>query len=1257
MQEIKKTYLYDAFISYSAEDKTFAEKLEEALENYKPPKDLDLPQHRLNIFRYEADMTGTEYYQSIEEHLQNSAKLIVVCSPSARMSDYVNDEIRRFWKLNDPKNIIPIIVAGIPNNEASRDQEEEMAFPEALCEALQMPLAINYVDIDLTKERLNKRLFEGSWYTLLANIYEISRDKLEQRDRKRQRRQRRIIGGVAITVIVALSILTVVALLQRQIAIQRQREAEWQSRISLSRQLAAQAMVELENRPQRSLLLAVEANCVKWNGQFLRIQAAEQTLRQVLSEVGGLPFGSFESAVEAAAFSPDGRWLAVAGGGEYEDHMALLVDISKPNPRALLLRGHRGPVIAVAFSPDCRWLATGSMDCTVRLWNMKTEDPSAESVVLAGPETWVLALAFSPDSHWLASASGNIFDVLTSGGSTGEALVLWDLRKQYPEAQPTIIHWHEDDVTDVEFSNDGRWLATSSRDGGVRLWTANEDGLRIDPVVLWAQSKGVWGLMISFSPDSHWLVSGNTGSAKLWDLTANVTERPPADLRHEGDVTDVAFTSDSRFMATACADGLVRLWELASIGKRQPRTFRRHQGAVTAVDFSLDGRWLLTGSRDNTAQLWDLSASDPSLRPVILKGHESGVTSVAFSPDNFRAVTGSHDGSARLWNFRTNPSVEPIILHGYTGSVSTCSFSYDNRQFAFGTGGSRTMLLDLTVSDPASGWSILPAEPVGADFVSFSPNNRWLVTIGCILDYKVRLWELSDLDGSPLVLAGEAPYVEQIVFSMNGSHLITMGGPLDRTARRWDLKYPGDEPAVLKLGDRYNALALSSDGHWLAGVSKEGAVNVWDMTLPEVPAVPLELKGHVSSVIEVAFSRDNHILAAGAKDGTVRIWSLQGADWAEEPVVLYGHKGVVRALDFGESGHYIATGGNYIDLTIRLWDIANPEKELLTLHGHDDGVIDIALRTDVGRLASVSSVGIVRLWDIGGSDPSARPIIIPREAVSGADEWGARTVTFSPDGHYLVTASGPDGKAELWRISIDGLVNLARRTAGRSLTEDERLRYLGAEQGIKHVVIATYANAFSSYTTTHEEYEEQYYEGASTLFGPWTFKAYEQENKKLAAAMKDGLDVPGGPEPEDIPVDKIKKSKAGMVMPDYKLRSLGLGFGEFDEVPKSSYRKGETVKFSFVSGYPNRDLKTGGNYFKIEKEKPDDTWKIEFTDDDFSTQMHWFKMERSSMTRIEWKIQDMQESGTYRIVYDGPVKKKSGGEIESMHVEVRFTVE
>lgn len=182
---------HDAFISYSRKDKTFAEQLEKALEQYTPPKELNVPQRHLDIFRDEEDFTGTEYHHSLEKHLKDSDKLIVLCSPHSHSSQYVNEEIRRFAEEKGRDNIISLLVGGIPNNEAKPGQEAECAFPETLCEGQDMPLAANYLSFNPKKDKINKGTFEGAWYTTLANIYGISRSELEQRETKRQMQERR----------------------------------------------------------------------------------------------------------------------------------------------------------------------------------------------------------------------------------------------------------------------------------------------------------------------------------------------------------------------------------------------------------------------------------------------------------------------------------------------------------------------------------------------------------------------------------------------------------------------------------------------------------------------------------------------------------------------------------------------------------------------------------------------------------------------------------------------------------------------------------------------------------------------------------------------------------------------------------------------------------------------------------------------------------------------------------------------------------
>jgi formylglycine-generating enzyme required for sulfatase activity len=193
-------YSHDAFISYSRRNEDFAAVLESALEGYKPPKGMALPQRHLEIFRDKRDFTGTEYHESLVRHLGNSAKLIVICSPDAVLSDYVNDEIKRFAQMRSAQAIIPVLVSGIPNNEARNSDDPNQAFPPALCEVMKMPLAADFRQFQAGR-RITKGDFESAWYTTLANLYGVPRADLEERDKKRRARTQRIRLMIAATIL------------------------------------------------------------------------------------------------------------------------------------------------------------------------------------------------------------------------------------------------------------------------------------------------------------------------------------------------------------------------------------------------------------------------------------------------------------------------------------------------------------------------------------------------------------------------------------------------------------------------------------------------------------------------------------------------------------------------------------------------------------------------------------------------------------------------------------------------------------------------------------------------------------------------------------------------------------------------------------------------------------------------------------------------------------------------------------------------
>ena len=127
---------YLAFLSYSHRDMAWAKWLHPALEHYGIDKDLigratragPIPKTLRPIFRDREDFSAGASLPSIRlRRSKPSQFLIVICSPNAARSKYVNEEIRRFKVLGRGHCIIPVIVDGEPN------ESEWACFPPALC--------------------------------------------------------------------------------------------------------------------------------------------------------------------------------------------------------------------------------------------------------------------------------------------------------------------------------------------------------------------------------------------------------------------------------------------------------------------------------------------------------------------------------------------------------------------------------------------------------------------------------------------------------------------------------------------------------------------------------------------------------------------------------------------------------------------------------------------------------------------------------------------------------------------------------------------------------------------------------------------------------------------------------------------------------------------------------------------------------------------------------------------------------------------
>lgn len=571
----ESTRTHDAFISYSRKDKGFAKVLERALERFRPPGGLKLPQRHLDVFRDEDDFTGVEYHQSIATHLRESAKLIVLCSPNSRASQYVNDEITRFAATRGADHIIPILIAGIPNNEATPEQEEQKAFPQALCEAMQMPLAADYRHFDPGKDKLNKGVFYGAWYATLANLLGVSRSQIEQRDQRRIARRRTLIIGVVAGIMVLLSVALIVTLLARQ-------EAEHRRFVSLAQALTSQALFEsTQDQHDRAALLARQAYLVDQRHKGEVLAQVDAALRRVMKSQPFTLASKGSGKVNAIAVSADGTLLAAG-----VDHLIRLWNLANPTAKPRILEGHSLEVVSLAFSPDGRTLASGSWDQTVRLWELAT--PDVKPRVLRGHDDYVHGVAFSPDGKVLASAGRD------------STVQIWDVTDS--AAEPRALPSPRQSVSCLAFGPDGKALASGSIDGTIRLW--NMTMPEAPPKVLLGQEEDVRS--IAFSRDGKTLAAAVGRTIALWDLKAAAAA--PVLLRgYDGDVTSIAFSPDGTVLASGgLFASTVRLQTLSNLDAA-PAVLDTHAENVSAVAYGADGASLVSASHDGTIQRWTAS--------------------------------------------------------------------------------------------------------------------------------------------------------------------------------------------------------------------------------------------------------------------------------------------------------------------------------------------------------------------------------------------------------------------------------------------------------------------------------------------------------------------------------------------------------------------------------------------------------------------------------------------------------------------------
>lgn len=999
---------YWAFISYSHQDEVWAQWLHTALETYRVPRRLvgrplqgeTIPRRLFPIFRDRAELPSShELGAALTRALEQSRNLIVICSPRAASSRWVNEEIRAFRQMERSNRVYCLIVDGEPN---AADTASECFAPALRGDANFEPIAADV--------RENKDGKSAAKLKLISGLLDLGLDELIQREKQRQFWDRVRLGAAAM----ALAGLVVGAW---QWVVHQRETRELEIRI--------EKLVESGRSEQ---IKGHDAKAAVYLNQALKLGHDTVPLRYMLGQamqsvesISDVRIWHDGQAAWRATFSPDGsRFMLVALGsvpgreiGEAKVYDRLSGQLLKalrdapPAPRKVQFGAQDNRLLMTGF-PDTDELG---QPVTV-LWDLDGAETPVYS--LAG-YSGRFGLPMAPDGTRVLRATadglaihdaaiGNVLRVLARGTRT----------------------------TAASYSPDGRWLAFASSDGAVELWPSA--GTKPMRILREAEGESIVG--VSFTPDSQRLLSVSAlGDLRIWDI--NQGRLLIAFAAERDGVHDIQFSRDGRRLLTigiggykvwSVARGVLLLsipqalqrWASAALSPDGDRlviadaansaaavwdvesnhlltTLDGHTGAVTTAAFNAAGTDLLLGSADGTAEIWsasfrplqkvksfenppylarflegkstlivargDRAKGSAEIYDVVndtftraFDGHDGVVYDVASSRSGERLVTASADGSARLWDLRSGEFL--ASLASGAGGIYAASFSVDGRRLLttpehhLSTGQSHAGLWDAR--DGRTVAQLMHAGPVFQS--SFSPDGSLIATAGG--DHLVRLWKSED--GQPV--------------------------------RNLTLHSGAVRSAVFNRG-----------GHRLLSAGQDNRVVLWD-TVTGAPLDVLDDSALQSPTLAI-FNPDEDAAVIGTQGGRIWIWPLAGG----KPRVLLGHQERVTGLRFARQGRLLFS--HSADGTVRAWDLRDG-RTLGIAARLPLAISAIELDDSETQLLS-SSYGEFSIWDIGLERRSAAQLAQRLRCNSpwAIDQSGERLVQSRPEPGLCAATSASGGRS------------------------------------------------------------------------------------------------------------------------------------------------------------------------------------------------------------------------------------------------------
>lgn len=865
-----KPFKYYAFISYKSEDVEWAIWLQHELEHYHLPASYngrtDVRHELRPVFRDIDELSAGNLPRQIQYALQDSQNLIVICSPQAAKSPWVNQEIETFKSLGRVNRIFPFIIDGKCPVEY---------FPPAL---LDLPKKEERLGGDVSK---NGR--DAAFIKVVAGMLGLGFDSLWNRYEKEKAEKER-----------------------------RNREQRY-NLLKLKSRFLAEKADELIKKgdSHKACKLMLEVLPTDAEPDVPVTSEAEMILRKVRVHKSAIMHGHLE-LVYSVNFSPDGKLIVSAAA----DKTIRLWDINDCKQIANPIIGHTDAVKYASFSPNGKLIVSLSFDRTVRIWDAATgmqlgdpivvekevieeirpdndsstdfinhfpsifddpwdyynieEEPQYETKVVI-KRSMFNSVSFSPDCKRLVTTNDNeirIWEVEThkqiglpllghkatvnsavydsSGNfivsaSDDKVIILWDARTGCQMGQPLV--GHKDGVYSAEFSPNGKRIVSTSRDSSIRIW----DVITRRHIKTW---RTILADNASYLYNGHYIFASEAFAFYLIDTKSGKKCKYNAGSK-------IAISKDGLHVVSTDSKNI-----------RLDATIFANYGFKLIKDiscksfyyavYSHNGRSIITISSDKLIKIWD--AKTIKLIKKFRSKNPWG-RQLAISPDDRRLLVSSGGCHLDVWDLEQKKIIASFYIEDW---LSYFDFSSDGSKVMCISTRGIIRIFDIfsckLISKPLQAFTECPMPSLSPQLRNCSDGTQFL---SYAYDEEIKIW-----DSTTYKLIGEPLPGMSANYSPDGKYLVcadwSTASILDTSTRTLIRSY-NMPPACGPIEN----VAIGPFNKYLMAVTDNGFV-IWDIAT----GIVVYNRCSGENLISVSFSPDGKNILLTNETGRVLIWEF-----------------------------------------------------------------------------------------------------------------------------------------------------------------------------------------------------------------------------------------------------------------------------------------------------------------------------------------------------------------------------------------------